>query len=115
VTVLSSRITCLEDQANACGMVPDVGFICLLTRCRSGWTRMIATGGGYIRANSWSWSSLMIGHAWRLTAVVSCWTWREPLCMASAGHLQLTSRQLTRLPSVFAVSTQSAAFLAGGQ
>jgi len=27
---------CLEDQANACGMVRDVGIICPLTRCRSG-------------------------------------------------------------------------------
>ena len=28
-------------------MVRDVGFICLLTRCRSGLARMVATSGGY--------------------------------------------------------------------
>jgi hypothetical protein len=42
-----SRITCLEDQGNACCMVLDVGFIGLLTRCRSGLTWMVATRGGY--------------------------------------------------------------------
>ena len=40
---------CLEDQANASGIVRDVGFICPLTRCRSGLTGMVATRGGYRR------------------------------------------------------------------
>ncbi len=43
----SSRTRCLEDQANTSGIVRDVGIICLLTRCRSGLTRMVATRGGY--------------------------------------------------------------------
>jgi hypothetical protein len=29
-------IRCLEVLGDACSMVQDVGFICLLTRCRSG-------------------------------------------------------------------------------
>jgi hypothetical protein len=37
----------LEDQANAYGIVLDVGFIGPLTRCRSGLTIMVATCGGY--------------------------------------------------------------------
>jgi hypothetical protein len=37
----------LEVQGNECGTVRDVGFICLLTRCRSGLTGMVATYGGY--------------------------------------------------------------------
>lgn len=46
------RDRCLKDQADACSMVldslvPDVGFISLLTRCRSGLARMVATGRGY--------------------------------------------------------------------
>ena len=40
-------IRCLEDQDNVCGTVPDVGFICLLTRWRSGLARMVATSSGY--------------------------------------------------------------------
>ena len=40
---------CFEDQANACGIVLDVGFICLLTRCRPGLAGTVATGGSYRR------------------------------------------------------------------
>ena len=47
MTALGGRIICLEDQANVCGIVRDVGIICLLTRCRSGLTGMVATRGGY--------------------------------------------------------------------
>ena len=49
VIALSSRITCLEDQANVSGMVLDVGFICLLTRCGSGLAGMVATRDSYRR------------------------------------------------------------------
>jgi hypothetical protein len=46
---------CLEVQGDATGMVPDVGFIGLLTRCRSGLTRMVATRGGYRPGCARSW------------------------------------------------------------
>jgi len=38
---------CLEVQGNAYSMVPEVGFICPLTHCRSGLTRMVATSNSY--------------------------------------------------------------------
>ena len=34
---------CLEVEGNTCGIVLEVGFICLLTRHRSGWAGMVAT------------------------------------------------------------------------
>ena len=42
-----SRITYIEVQGNAFGIVPDVGFICSLTCCRSGLTGRVATRVGY--------------------------------------------------------------------
>ena len=45
----SSRTRCLEDQANASGVVRDVGIVCPLTRCRPGLTGMVATRSGYRR------------------------------------------------------------------
>ncbi len=53
-----ARTRCIEDQANACGIVLDVGFIGLLTRCRSGLTRMVATRGSSRRVSARSWPSL---------------------------------------------------------
>ncbi len=54
----ASRTRCLEVQGNAPGIVLDVGFIGLLTRCRSGSTRMVATPGSYRRGGVRSWPSL---------------------------------------------------------
>jgi hypothetical protein len=53
-----ARTRCLEDQANECGIVRDVGIICLLTRCRSGLTGMVAMRGSYRRGGARSWPSL---------------------------------------------------------
>jgi hypothetical protein len=44
---------CLEDQDNVYGIVPDVGFICLLTRCRSGPAGTVATSRGYRLGAVW--------------------------------------------------------------
>jgi hypothetical protein len=37
----------LEDQANTCGIVHDVGIIYPLAHCRPGLTGMVATRGAY--------------------------------------------------------------------
>jgi hypothetical protein len=51
-----ARTRCLEDQANAYGILRDVGIICSLIRCRSGLDRMVATRGGYRRHSARSWA-----------------------------------------------------------
>jgi len=62
--------SCLEDQDNACGIVRDVGFFWLLTRCWSGLVRMVATGSGYRRAQrSVRSPSAWAGGRWSIEAV----------------------------------------------
>ena len=40
-------IRCLEVPGNASGIVRDVGKYLPVTRCRSGWIGMVATGSGH--------------------------------------------------------------------
>jgi hypothetical protein len=64
---------CLEDQASVPGIGRDLGFICPLTRCRSGLTGTVATRGCYKRAAA--------------SALGVCWVGRC-LCSASTvGHV----------------------------
>jgi hypothetical protein len=52
---------CMAYQANAYGIVRDVGFIGPLTRCRSGLTGTVATRSGYRSGGARSWPSFRSG------------------------------------------------------
>jgi hypothetical protein len=84
-----SRIACLEDPADVPGMVFDVGFICLLTRCRPGLTMMVATCGGYTPGCVCSWQAVGkpgVGTTVRSFARRGAWlTWAALVkCIAAA-------------------------------